>query len=66
MIHHICAKTIKSNQQQLHTLSGQKKLIDRRIFDDPTSFFNQGNTLEKYEEERGSPCTRLLECTFLD
>jgi len=52
------------NWQQLHTLFEQK--TDRKIFDDPTSFFNQGNTLKKDEEERWSPCTHSLECNFLD
>jgi hypothetical protein len=59
----ICAKTIKSNQQQSHTLTTQ---IDRKIFDDLKNFYNQENTLEKDEEDRRSSHTQSLECNFLD
>ena len=57
----------KNNQIELTTTTYTIwTKTDRKIFDDPTSFFNQGNTLEKDEEERRFPCTQSLECNFLD
>jgi len=52
------------SKQQLDAIK-DKKQIAKRTFDDPANFFNQGNTLEKMKEWRGTLILNYSSVIFL-